>query len=138
MTGSPPKRHRVDPLEVRFEPIRAQGPGGQHVNTSATAVQLRFDIAASSLPEPVKARLLAQADRRRSTVGVLVIKAQNSRSQEANKADALARLQALVDAAADAPAPRRPTRPTAGSQRRRLEGKAVRSTVKALRSRVVD
>jgi ribosome-associated protein len=138
MNGPTRRPPTVDPREVQFEAIRAQGPGGQHVNKTSTAVQLRFDIGASSLPDDVKARLLARADRRRSSEGVLVIKAQTERSQEANKAEAMSRLQALVDAAAVVPLVRRPTRPTAGSNRRRLQGKAVRSEVKILRGKVSE
>jgi ribosome-associated protein len=102
------------------------------------AVHLRFDIAASSLPEAVKVRLLALADQRISKEGVLVIKAQSSRSLEQNKADAMARLTALVAAAANVPRIRRPTRPTRGSQQRRLQAKSLRSGVKAQRGRVQE
>ena len=98
--------------EVEFSAIRAQGPGGQHVNKASTAVHLRFDIAASSLPVEIKERLLARSDSRISADGVLVIKAQGSRSLESNKAEALARLHALIERAAHVPKPRKPTRPT--------------------------
>jgi ribosome-associated protein len=104
----------------------------------SSAVHLRFDIAASSLPEALKARLLAAADSRISTDGVIVIKAQEHRSQEKNRADALARLQALVDAAAHVPRLRKATRPTLASKRRRLEGKSQRAQVKALRGKPSD
>lgn len=124
--------------EVEFTAIRAQGPGGQHVNRAATAVQLRFDVAASSLPGPVKARLLALRDSRISAEGVVVIKAQGSRSQESNRAEALARLQELVEQAAHVPRARRPTKPTAGSRQRRLADKARKSEVKAGRSKRVE
>jgi len=128
----------LDPLDVEFSAIRAQGPGGQNVNKVSCAVHARFDIKASSLPESVKSRLLALHDSRLSQDGVLVLKAQQSRSLEQNKEDALRRLQALVDAAAEVPLVRRPTRPTRGSQLRRLDGKTRSSQVKALRRKITD
>jgi len=122
---------RIDPAEVVFTAIRAQGAGGQNVNKVSNAAQLRFDIGASSLPEALKARLMAWPDQRIGQDGVVTIKAQEHRSLPRNQADALARLQALVDTAAHEPKARRATRPTWGSQQRRLEGKKRRADVKA-------
>ena len=126
----------IDPREVDFSAIRAQGPGGQNVNKVSCAVHARFDIRASSLPEHIKERLLLLRDGRITEDGVVVLKAQQSRSLEANKDDALRRLQDLVDAVAVIPAARRPTRPTRGSQRRRLDAKSRSGQVKALRGKV--
>lgn len=122
--------------EVDFEAVRAQGAGGQNVNKVSSAAQLRFDIRASSLPEALKVRLLAWPDRRIGADGVVTIKAQRHRSLEMNRADALARLRALLDAAARLPRERRATKPTRASQRERVERKVQRGRIKALRARV--
>ncbi|MDO9401201.1 MAG: alternative ribosome rescue aminoacyl-tRNA hydrolase ArfB [Polaromonas sp.] len=126
----------VDEREVDLSAIRAQGAGGQNVNKVSSAVHLRFDIAASSLPDDIKARLLALSDSRITQEGVLVLKAQQHRTQEMNRADALARLQEIVDSVSQPPKPRRATKPTYGSKQRRLAGKSQRSEIKASRGKV--
>jgi ribosome-associated protein len=130
------RRAQVDAGEVDFTAVRAQGAGGQNVNKVSSAAHLRFDVRASSLPDDVKERVLALGDQRLTSDGVIVIKAQEHRSLPMNRAEALARLQAMVDSVATPPKTRRPTKPTFGSKQRRLEGKTQRGQIKAARGKV--
>jgi len=134
MTAS---RFIVSKDEMDFSAIRAQGAGGQNVNKVSSAIHLRYSIPDSSLPPEIKERLLALRDQRITDEGVVVIKAQGSRSQETNKQHAMQRLQELVDSVSQPPRPRKATRPTLGSRRRRLEGKSARGEVKKLRGKVL-
>ncbi len=124
--------------EIDLSATRSQGAGGQHVNKTSSAIHLRFDIAASSLPDALKARLLAKADQRTTQDGVIVIKAQQHRSQEQNREAALERLRLLIEKAAHVPTVRRATRPTRSSVRKRVDGKTLRGRVKTLRRSVED
>ena len=135
--------HITDKIELRddeleWQPIRAQGAGGQNVNKVSSALHLRFDIRRSSLPEPVKQRLLASRDQRIAADGTLIIKAQRFRTQEKNRADALARLRELIVAATHVPKTRRPTKPSRAAKKRRLDAKTRRGETKRLRRSLDD
>lgn len=127
------QNYSIPDEQIDYQSIRASGPGGQHVNKTSSAVHLRFDLHASSLPEVWRERLLQAADRRISSDGIIVIKASSHRSQEKNREDARLRLQELIQSVTSSPKKRRPTRPSRSAKQRRMDKKSQRSQTKTLR-----